>query len=71
MVTPKPKKQKPTADRLNGRPADLPLTAAQMFSESHEQRIPWIYDMTPEETVMIMRKAGLLTPSGKLKRCYR
>ncbi|MNP84579.1 hypothetical protein D3C76_1839410 [compost metagenome] len=70
MVTPKPKK-KPAATKAKGRPASLPLTAAQMVSESHEQRIPWIYDMTPEETVMIMRKAGLLTASGKLKRCYR
>lgn len=70
MVTPISKK-KPAAKGLTGRPPTLPLTAAQLLSESHEQRIHWIYDMTPEESVEIMQKAGLLTPAGKLKRCYR
>ena len=30
-----------------------------------------MYDMTPKQALDIMREAGLLTKSGRLKRCYR
>ena len=65
----KSSKQKPAATRMKGR--RVPMTIAELFTLSDEERIRRMYDMTPEEAQDVMRDAGLLTASGKLKRCYR
>lgn len=49
----------------------LPLTAADLITLSDEERIRRIYTMTPEQAEAIIRKSGILTASGKLKRGYR
>jgi len=61
-------KHNPTT-RMKGR--RVRMTIAELFTLSDEERIRRMYDMTPEEAQDVMRDAGLLTPSGKLKRCYR
>jgi|GEM_PF-3292108 len=48
-----------------------PLTFQELFTLSDEERIRRMYDMTPKQALDIMREAGLLTKSGRLKRCYR
>lgn len=53
---------------------DLPpaaMSLAELLTVSDEERIRRMYDLTPEQSLAIMRKAGLLNRSGKLKRCYR
>jgi hypothetical protein len=62
-------KQKPSTRKMHGR--RVPMTIAELFTLSDEERIRRMYDMTPEQALVVMRKAGLLTRSGKLKRCYR
>ncbi|AOA73676.1 hypothetical protein [Stenotrophomonas rhizophila] len=47
------------------------MTAADLHTLSDEERIRRIYDMTPEQAEAIIRKSGILTASGKLKRGYR
>jgi len=47
------------------------MTAADLLTLSDEERIRRIYDMTPEQAEAIIRKSGILTASGKLKRGYR
>jgi hypothetical protein len=49
----------------------IPMTPVELFTLSDEERIRRMYDMTPELALSIMQDAGLLTKSGKLKRCYR
>lgn len=64
-----PSKQKPVFKVIEAR--RLPLTAADLITLSDEERIRRIYTMTPEEAEAIIRKSGILTASGKLKRGYR
>lgn len=47
------------------------MSLAELLTVSDEERIRRMYDLTPEQSLAIMRKAGLLNRSGKLKRCYR
>lgn len=68
MTMSKSSKQTPAA-RMKGR--RVRMTIAELFTLSDEERIRRMYDMTPEEAQDVMRDAGLLTPSGRLKRCYR
>lgn len=70
MTTPQSQQQGPT-DRTQKARRPSPPTVAQVLSESHEQRIRRMYDMTPEEAADIIRESGILTASGRLKRGYR
>lgn len=64
-----PSKQKPVSKVIEAR--RLPLTAADLITLSDEEKIRRIYTMTPEQAEAIIRKSGILTASGKLKRGYR
>lgn len=64
-----PGKQKPVSKVIEAR--RLPLTAADLITLSDEEKIRRIYTMTPEQAEAIIRKSGILTASGKLKRGYR
>lgn len=69
MVTPTSRKQQPAAKARATR--RVPMTAGELLTLSDEERIRRMYDMTLEQAAAIMRKAGILTASGRLKRCYR
>lgn len=69
MATSIPSKRKPVSNVIEAR--RLPLTAADLITLSDEERIRRIYTMTPEQAEAIIRKSGILTASGKLKRGYR
>jgi len=64
-----PSRQKPVSKVIEAR--RLPLTAADLITLSDEEKIRRIYTMTPEQAEAIIRKSGILTASGKLKRGYR
>lgn len=64
-----PGKQKPVSKVIEAR--RIPLTAADLITLSDEEKIRRIYTMTPEQAEAIIRKSGILTASGKLKRGYR
>ncbi|MGH8039200.1 MAG: hypothetical protein ACREPD_15780 [Stenotrophomonas sp.] len=71
MAIQKPIPPKSAASKPDGRRTMSPMTPAQMFGENYEQQIRRIYDMTPEQAEAIIRKSGILTASGRLKRGYR
>lgn len=69
MTTSKSSKQPSVAERSESR--RVQMSAADLLTLSDEERIRRIYDMTPEQAEAIIRKSGILTASGKLKRGYR
>ncbi|WP_314105540.1 hypothetical protein [uncultured Stenotrophomonas sp.] len=69
MATSKSSPQSFAAQRVESR--RVRMTAADLLTLSDEERIRRIYDMTPEQAEAIIRKSGILTASGKLKRGYR
>lgn len=69
MATSKSRMQPSVAQRIESRRDRM--TAADLLTLSDEERIRRIYDMTPEQAEAIIRKSGILTASGKLKRGYR
>lgn len=71
MATSKPKKQQSAAGKPKGRRSSPSTPHVHFYSESPEEEIRRIYDMTPAEAAEIIRKSGILTASGKLKRGYR
>lgn len=71
MATSKSKKQQSAAGKPKGRGSSPSVTSPRFFNETPEEEIRRIYTMTPAEAAEIIRKSGILTPSGKLKRGYR
>lgn len=69
MATSKSSTQPSAAQRREGRRARM--TFADLLSLSEEEKIRRMYEMTPEQAESIIRKSGILTSSGKLKRGYR
>lgn len=69
MAISKSSRKKSTAKTQDG--WRIPMTPVELFTLSDEERIRRMYDMAPELALSIMQDAGLLTRSGKLKRCYR
>lgn len=71
MTTRKPTpKKRPSVKLDSPRPKPRPYIG-KFNTETREEEIRRIYTMTPEEASEIIRRSGILTPSGKLKRGYR
>ncbi len=71
MTTRKPNpKERANAKLDTPRQKGYPLIG-RFNTETPEEEIRRIYTMTPEEVDDVIRRSGILTPSGKLKRGYR
>ncbi len=71
MTTRKPLQREPAGAKLDVHRRKRDPLIGRFNTETPEEEIRRIYTMTPEEVDEVIRRSGILTPSGKLKRGYR